>query len=87
MACLTMAVEFVDCIIFPLPLLRVQLLLFVVNVAPLQEVFEEQDDKQSLTLVAVVVFIALLPLNALLSAVVKPTSSEFIVVIKSLYVL
>ena len=87
MACLTMAVEFVDCIIFPLPLLRVQLLLFVVNVAPLQEVFEEQDDKQSLTLVAVVVFIVLLPLNALLSAVVKPTSSEFIVVIKSLYVL
>ena len=46
MAFLTMAVEFVDFIIFPLPLLRVQLLLFVVNVAPLQEVFEEQEDEQ-----------------------------------------
>jgi hypothetical protein len=82
-----MAVEFVDCIIFPLPLLRVQLLLFVVNVAPLQEVFEEQDVEQSLTLVAVVVFIVLPPVNALLSTVVKLLSSEFIVVIKSLYVL
>jgi hypothetical protein len=45
-----MAVEFAKLTIFPLPLLKAQLLLFVVNVAPLQEEFEEQDVEQSLTL-------------------------------------
>jgi hypothetical protein len=56
-------------------------------VAPVQEVFEEQDVEHELTLDIGIVFIIFAPLNAVLSTVIKVLSFEFTTSIKSLYVL
>jgi hypothetical protein len=76
----------------PLPLLSVQLLLllvllFGVNVAPLQDVLEEQAVVQSLILETGFVFIVPDPENALFSTVVKLVSFELRTLINSVYVL
>jgi hypothetical protein len=62
------------------------LLLFVVNVAPVQDVLEEQAVVQSLMLDTRLVFIVPEPVNALFSTVVKLVSFDLRVFINSLYV-
>jgi hypothetical protein len=72
----------------PVPLLNVQLLLlFVVNVAPVQDVLEEQAVVQSLMLDTRLVFIVEEPVKALFSIVVKLLSFDLSVFINSAYVL
>jgi hypothetical protein len=74
--------------ILPEPLLNVQLLLLLgVNVAPLQDVLEEQAVVQSLIPDTGFVFIMPEPANALFSTVVKLVSFDLRVFINSVYVL